>query len=483
MDAPLNKLPPELLRHILRWLRLLPKATRDNSFTCCLRTCSQWREIGESLLWTDVSLENDSIGRFTVGPMEHDTSILSLTLLMQPLAYEWQEDQYPEDPDIDPLDAACPETLALWDALGKLPDRIRRMTNLASFSLKVSGCNTPYEPEGFYLRTQDICAIVTALPPSLRHLEIDTYCLDRVGSPLVPPDGHLCLRINAILSRLSTLRLRVSRLCERLAACHEVMSATTVNGTQVSRPASTTDVSVVISTAGILSFPSTQPCDRPTFDTPWGSPEDKMQCSELNKKLLNEFARLAATATMSQSRKVDIIETFVGPARHSPVNNRFFPAVLKRSTCPPGLEKCPYERISDTPAEAFLRLRSSIGQGKEICGFLYDMVDQVEKDSWIETEGGARVSNIYYRKESRFEDVPFKRARLLSRDELFRSGLPTAKLWTMEEHSGLWLLHPVETNNLDDVGLVERDQSDTEIKISQVRVHEGPEIPSQVNIV
>ena len=218
------ELPSELIRQILQWLRLSSRIDHTANFNTALRVCSKWGDIGERLLWTDVSLENDRIDRFLSGGGRRDAFITSLTLLIRPLHFQWPEEVVINDPDLD-IGKESPATNTLWKSLEKLPDRVRHMKSLTSFSFKVSGYTLRHQAEGFWLRTEHISAIIDALPASVKHLEIDSYCFDRRGTPSVTGAHHLCPRLRRMLPQLNNLRLRLSQICEELVESQREPSA------------------------------------------------------------------------------------------------------------------------------------------------------------------------------------------------------------------------------------------------------------------
>ena len=463
MYGPMNRLPSELLRLILEKVRLMSKLDCSNSFSKALRVCSKWNEAGENLLWTDVSLESDRLGQFLPQNHQRSASILSLTILIRPSKYEWPDDAMLNEPDFDE-EAATPATITFWKALHQLPELVQRMGSLVSFSLKVCGYDLNNNPEGFWMWTKDICAIVDALPPSVKHLEIDTFCLDRCGGLSPTTSNHLCPSLSNTVFQLLTLRLRVSRLCDELfnLRCQH----RPVDSNQPATNSLSAGVArITINTSDLETLPTTRPC---AAQFPDGSKDvtNEHACDIMIKGLLNKIESYQKQCSCETQSMVEFIDLVMTPGLVS-VKQKYYPAVLKRSFPPKKLTKYPFEWISWDPNSAFLRLQDSDGQDTEICGFVNDLVDEVETDPWTETEEGCRTPTSYFAQEPRFKEVRVKKIELLSREKYLAKRIGEAKLWRKERETGRWLLTMVETEDLEDVTLVERDRTDAEARRAQ----------------
>lgn len=122
---------------------------------------------------------------------------------------------------------ANPRTYRLWNHLDALVGIIRSgMTGLMSFSLCISkfpaGGRTRghwSSPQGAWVKTGTIAALLAALPLSCVNLELDTRGRedDRAcGFYPVYGSTHLCPTIRDLLPRLRHLRLRLGTLCSHL---------------------------------------------------------------------------------------------------------------------------------------------------------------------------------------------------------------------------------------------------------------------------
>ena len=465
----MDGLPSELLRQILRWLRLSSKINQSNDFTAALRVCSKWRDAGERLLWTDVSLEDNTVGRFLSGGGRKDASIMSLTLLIKPLHFEWPEEVVLNDPDLDTSNES-PATSALWKRLEKLPQRLRGMESLTSFSFKVCGYTLRHHPEGFWLRTGDICAIVAALPPSVKYLEIDTYCFDRRGYPSVIPGSHLCPRLSSMIPQLTNLRLRVFRLCAELFEFRNEHHTTKVSDVDSSDTAAS-GLTITINTCDPLSRSSTQSCTRLNggYPVPWG---EEHQCRKMIEDLLERLVRGTLPVGGPQVGHIAFVENFNAPM-DAPIARRPYPAMIKRSLFPTKLAKYPYEIFGWNPDVAFLRIRDGTGQDAEVCGRLHDLVDEVEDNSWVETEAGYRLPASLFYERPRFKEMHLKEKEVLSHKEYTQKHLGTSDLWFQELRNGRLLLRMQECDDIHAVGCVEREKTDDEIRKTQYGL-DGP---------
>lgn len=90
--ASISMLPAEILQLVFRELQ--SSTSRDhNDFTTAFRVCSKWREIGERLLWTDISLADECLSRFVARNSGRHASKLSLTIIIDPVSCEYPKSQ------------------------------------------------------------------------------------------------------------------------------------------------------------------------------------------------------------------------------------------------------------------------------------------------------------------------------------------------------------------------------------------------------
>jgi hypothetical protein len=198
----LTLLPDELLVDIVERVRAASPDTLPNIGS----TCKRLQRLTHPLQWNHVVIpwrlkKHSPIARFNEA---HNGNENILSVRLRPQRSVMNAFRIGMKNAHDHLDALC-------ICLGSLP-------NLSSFSIYLDGevdsrCTLPGPV---------LTKIVRALPPSLRHLEIDTEAIDRIGGNFetvekpVEPASHLCLAVSDRMSHLESLRLRVSCLCTQL---------------------------------------------------------------------------------------------------------------------------------------------------------------------------------------------------------------------------------------------------------------------------
>ena len=215
---PINAFPNEVLELVLAQVKRNACIDGDSTFVNALVTRCRWRDVGEKLLWTDVSVTTQSLAKFcsSTSTMIATVRTFTLTVHLRDMRagerYEivkHSENSSRVSPDWNRPSSVTSE---FWAVLEMLPSAIVKMDQLESFSFVVTGTGGI----GFRIRSNDINAILEALPPTLRHLEIDTQCYwDRSD----PPSHHICHSISRLLPNLHNLRLEVGRLCDRIFQC------------------------------------------------------------------------------------------------------------------------------------------------------------------------------------------------------------------------------------------------------------------------
>jgi hypothetical protein len=177
-------------------------ATSAESLPNIGSTCKQLQRLSHATQWEHVVLpwrlnQNAPIARFTEAHSGNE-DIRSIRLQPQPAILNAFRVG---------MKIAHGHMDALCTFLASLP-------NLTTFSIFLdsqvdSRCSMPGPV---------LARIVRALPPTLRHLELDTECLDRIweDAPVLEPHDHMCLAISDHIPHLETLYLRVSCICTDL---------------------------------------------------------------------------------------------------------------------------------------------------------------------------------------------------------------------------------------------------------------------------
>ncbi len=216
-----DKLSNELLLIILR---CVCNASISSGFIDCLTVCRRWKELGVSLLWTDIVLTNATIGKFVekiaeAGSSRHPVQSLTLQLnAIWPARSEWGL-SHEGGSWLKSFESRNPRTAALEKHLRRLAELMKEgLQPLNNFSLHIErdpiGGRSDYHNEavGAWIPSSVIGDFVRALPPTCRSLELDTGGVDNHrGGP-----EHLCCTVRAIMPQLHHLRLRLRRFCPSL---------------------------------------------------------------------------------------------------------------------------------------------------------------------------------------------------------------------------------------------------------------------------
>jgi hypothetical protein len=199
----LTDLPDELLNDIVERMFNTSPDTLPNIGS----TCKRLQRLSHPLQWEHVVLPwrlntKSLIARF-IGSHSGNGSIRSIRL----------------QPQRSVLNAFRVNMKNAYDHVDGLCETLGSLSGLTTFSIFLddqvdSRCQ---------FRGPVLARIVRSFPPSLRHLELDTECIDRISEDETTddestsdPDKHLCLAISERVAELETLRLRLSCICTDL---------------------------------------------------------------------------------------------------------------------------------------------------------------------------------------------------------------------------------------------------------------------------
>jgi hypothetical protein len=194
----LTDLPDKLLVNIVERVNV----TFVESLPSIGSVCKQLQRISHPIQWEHVVLpwrlnQNAPIARFTEA---HSGSKDIRSIRLQP-----------QRAILNAFRVGMKIAHGHMDALCALLASLHNLDTFAIFldSQVDSRCNLPGPV---------LARLVRALPATLRHLELDTECLDRIweSTPVLEKDDHLCLAISSHIPRLETLYLRVSCICTDL---------------------------------------------------------------------------------------------------------------------------------------------------------------------------------------------------------------------------------------------------------------------------
>lgn len=415
MARSINDFPVELVRLVLRQVKLDGNASCNNTLVRTLVVCRLWSDIVLPILYADICLgQTQQLIRFHATPRSHRRLIRSFTLHI-------------------------PYTHRLT-GLGPVSDWFEDMENLESFSLsgnfKLAECRS--EERKKYVRH-----LVEKLPPSVCHLELDFGITQDFRSCNGNDTLHLCPLLKAKIQSLQTLRLRLSRLCKELfdsdtaKPCEDVSSQSGLGAT---------GRTVVINTIGEIA------------GWKW---DDNSAAG-----LLTSQANLAIKCgTIQNIRRLSILSAEVRPkenpaGHHRPEDDISFSAVNdRRLDGMPRLLKFPTRNCRHRSDLAFMRYRDPDGEERDVVGFWKELRQLAEGSTWIETKDRHRIPRLYFESHARFDGVLIRDPTELTDDQI-----EADSKWFLiaKEKKHGRLLHTQEFDSLDNVGPMTRDLTPSE---------------------
>lgn len=203
----INDLPEEILSCILQHVR---QSSSPASFVSCLVCCRNWHEIALREHYRDIVLGVSGFELFLENfSRERGHLVKSLTITIDLAVFS--EDFEPAE-NYEELIFCNQNGLgkvgAVWSYMQTLPDILRTMIQLSTFSFVIG----PGDARGFWLSRPLLAAVIRALPETCVNLEIDTRGCDQDG----PASSHLCEILAGVTPRLHHLRLRLRRMCPAL---------------------------------------------------------------------------------------------------------------------------------------------------------------------------------------------------------------------------------------------------------------------------
>lgn len=192
---PISKLAPERLIPIFE----RPGQPLHATVTGPTLGREQRQPLAESVPYDDIVLSGEHLVKFAQKDGYTDDKIGSLTLRLGPVPVN----------QLDPTQTV--EIIEGWlNALQQLLPRVRRMTNLKSFSI-LAIFPFPCSP------CDELASIIEELPKACVSLEIDlrhnTSIQKMLELGIAGPAAHLCDPIRNVLHRLHHLRLRLPKIC------------------------------------------------------------------------------------------------------------------------------------------------------------------------------------------------------------------------------------------------------------------------------
>ncbi|KAJ9612549.1 hypothetical protein H2200_004146 [Cladophialophora chaetospira] len=399
-----HNLPVEVLRLVLGHVNSGAHRDRNRTSLNAMLTCRLWYQICIQLFWTDVFLMGSSFFEFRRCPTRYLRYVRTLSIRI-PIYNELSARR------VSPVDDASavipgrydPENIA--QALESLAQHLKLMENREVFSLVVPRITQldRYQPE--VLNRVSLLKVLSALPASLRHLELDTNCMDYNFED--PIEAHLWPMLCEITGQLSNLRLRVGALCRELFSSDGSSSMDEKFSGNIEEAARRT---IIISTAvmrpGLRAF-RTCHTDRPYPDGPhpihlknWPDGGEILKqmfpAAQLAVQENKQWSGLARLTFFYHNNTC----AWMGDHRYSAIHEVNFsrPQNLKLLPCVPGYSE----------EKSFLRYIDSTGQQRSGSGAFRDLAQAAEGNVWVETTKGYRLPYTYYVAVPRFRTSHLK---------------------------------------------------------------------------
>lgn len=219
MKPHISSLPEELIEQIFKDIR---QHASSRDLWKCIMTCRRWYRIGlpliTSLSYSTTAIIESDFQRNTLEEEQIDTNI-------QVVAYfPWHS---PSQAFLSELRCLTIHVLHKRIAGTSRPlniDFFNHLTYILQTTRKLTTFSLKFADDGWSFPYSDIPAVpqsriarlISALPPTVRDLEIDTMGVDLPSGELIIstcPSDHLCYQLNNIFPKLHHIRLRVRHLC------------------------------------------------------------------------------------------------------------------------------------------------------------------------------------------------------------------------------------------------------------------------------
>jgi hypothetical protein len=164
------------------------------------------------------------LSRFsTTAPSSNLQLVKTISIASPPLRVRWPQ----TDGDESVIAEHDKVSRSFNQHLDSLSTLLPRMKHLTSFSLQIGSPHHSHRERHFIVKKTALHNLVSSLPPSVRHLELDTRYHERVAE--VDAQQHLCPAIAERLTHLHSLRLRLGTLCCDLFCPSESLRSLVIN--------------------------------------------------------------------------------------------------------------------------------------------------------------------------------------------------------------------------------------------------------------
>ncbi|KAJ9613485.1 hypothetical protein H2200_003427 [Cladophialophora chaetospira] len=436
MPRTINDFPVELLRLVLRQIKLDSLVDRGTTLVKTFGVCRLWYKIAVPYLYADLSFRRQQLRRFLATTHSHMHLVRSLTLDVS---------------NLDPVTGRNPQSILL--VLESVSALLGQMENFECFSVSdrymVGAWHT--EESNSVMRN-----MMDQLPSSVRHLELDLGIALWFNTCELEDSPHVCPALRPKINSLHNLRLRLPTLCNDLFRPGlEETDANIRPGSDVAAVGRT----VIINTFGdTAKDPGDDPSEAPEAVDSAAAEVASWASSAVSRGTIQDIGRLSIMSFEDRDvvwpRWIEGEYVFQTDTRFSAVNDR-------RVTGKPRLLKFPTRHLRQSYHSTFIRCRDSNGEEKDVIGSWRNIRQLVEGPVWVETKGRCRIPRTYFDSNARFEGVLLKKLDFMN-DEKTK----TLSRWflTAKERRHGRLLHTQDFEDFEDAGPMMRDLTPGERK-------------------
>lgn len=213
----INDFAPELLQLVLHRVKQDSLAAKDGTIVTivdALLVCKLWNKIATPLLYTDICLTGRQLVKYV--RQSHPSSELtrSLTIVLSPI--DWAEHPWVCNNGL--REYGQPRNKReIWMSFYFAAHIFYPMKNLQSFSLTVLPDMVDHRNS---LSDLPLYEVIRSLPASVRNLELEMG--EFMSCTEVHEEPHLCPLLRKLLQRLTSVRLRLPKICEDIFKFSEV---------------------------------------------------------------------------------------------------------------------------------------------------------------------------------------------------------------------------------------------------------------------
>lgn len=345
---------------------------REHKIGNLLCVSSTWRDPGLRILYTDIVLNPNTISSFVKSSASSTNLALakSLTIVSRRPSDDCTDEDAVDSDErrLSHRQGNC-RARELNANLGMLASIVPQMSQLATFSFYIKSQNSNCQVRTDKISRASLRALVDALSPKLRHLEIDTKCYDRVIGE--DEANHLCVAIAQRLPDLESLRLHLAVMCSKIISASDTLESCVI----------------CLQWQDQSSF--TVSCEEQARLNAYNDRGRPEIAGELQ---MNLKSTICTTLLPSPALRQLIMTTFQQNLNSGVQQANVRDLLKEKTTC------CPVQNLGSSKGdEAVLLLRHTTPQGatSDAVGLIGDIEELLESPSWHSTSQGPRFPHSY----------------------------------------------------------------------------------------